>query len=233
MAAGHGLGGAASAGWGLVVWIFGESFGGIFAPGATWLFGTPGAALFYCFGGLLVALPERAFMTPRLGRRILTGGGVFLVGMAVLQAWPGRGFWQGRGGTLPSMVGEMSRTSQPGFLSSWVASFASFDDAHGWAVNLFVVVALAAIGGLLISGRRRAVLGGIGALVVLCLADWVLVEDFGFFGGLGTDPNSMVPMALLFVAGYLAAFRVPVEADALQPRRGRGRRDGGRLGRDP
>ena len=207
------FGGAASAGWGLVVWVFGEAFGGIFAPGATWLFGTPGAVLFYCVGGLLVALPERAFMTPRLGRIVLTLGGVFLVGMAVLQAWPGRGFWQGRGGTLPSMVGEMSRTSQPGFLSSWVASFGSFDDAHGWAVNLFAVVALAAIGGLLISGRRRAVLGGIGALVVLCLADWVLVEDLGFLGGLGTDPNSMLPMALLFVAGYLAAFRVPVEAD--------------------
>ncbi len=208
------LGGAASAGWGLVVWIFGEAFGGIFAPGATWLFGAPGAVLFYCVGGLLVALPERSFTTPRVGRIILALGGVFLLGMSVLQAWPGRGFWQGRGGTLPSMVDAMSRTSQPGFLSSWVASFGSFDDAHGWAVNLFAVVALAAIGGLLISGRRRGVLGGIGALVVLCLADWVLVEDLGFLGGLGTDPNSMLPMALLFVAGYLAAFRVPVEADA-------------------
>jgi cytochrome oxidase Cu insertion factor (SCO1/SenC/PrrC family) len=209
------LGGAASAGWGLVVWVFGEAFGGIFAPGATWLFGTPGAVLFYCVAGLLVALPERAFITPRVGRLILALGGAFLIGMAVLQAWPGRGFWQGRGGTLPSMVAEMSRTSQPGFLSSWVASFGRFDDAHGWAVNLFAVVALGAIGGLLISGRRRAVLGGVGALVVLCLADWVLVEDLGFLGGLGTDPNSMVPMALLFVAGYLAEFRVPVEAGAL------------------
>jgi cytochrome oxidase Cu insertion factor (SCO1/SenC/PrrC family) len=208
------LGGAASVGWGLVVWIFGEAFGGIFAPGATWLFGTPGAVLLYCVGGLLVALPERAFTTPRVGRVILTLGGVFLVGMSVLQAWPGRGFWQGRGGTLPAMVGAMARTSQPGFLSSWVASFGSFDEAHGWAVNLFAVGALAAIGGLLISGRRRAVLGGIGALVVLCLADWVLVEDLGFLGGLGTDPNSMLPMALLFVAGYLAAFRVPAAVDA-------------------
>jgi protein SCO1 len=42
------------------------------------------------------------------------------------------------------------------------------------------------------------------AFIVLCLADWVLVEDFGFFGGLGTDPNSMIPFALLAVAGYLA-----------------------------
>jgi cytochrome oxidase Cu insertion factor (SCO1/SenC/PrrC family) len=207
------LGGAATVGWGLVVWIFGEAFGGIFAPGATWLFGTPGAVLVYCVAGLLVALPERAFLTPRLGRILLTLGGVFLIGMSVLQAWPGRGFWQGRGGTLQSMVAQMAQTSQPGFLRSWVASFGSFDQAHGWAVNLFAVVALAAIGGLLVSGRRRAVLGGIGALVVLCLADWVLVEDFGFFGGLGTDPNTMVPMALLFVAGYLAAFRVPVPAE--------------------
>ena len=110
------LGGAATVGWGLVVWIFGEAFGGIFAPGATWLFGTPGAVLIYCVGGLLVALPERAFLTPRLGRIVLTLGGVFLIGMSVLQAWPGRGFWQGRGGTLQSMVAQMAQTSQPGFL---------------------------------------------------------------------------------------------------------------------
>ena len=51
------------------------------------------------------------------------------------------------------------------------------------------------------------------AAAVFCLADWVLVEDIGFFGGLGTDPNSMVPTALLFVAGYLAAFKVPVAAE--------------------
>ena len=45
------LAGLASVGWGLVVWVFGESFGGIFAPGLTWLFGAPGAALIYCVGG--------------------------------------------------------------------------------------------------------------------------------------------------------------------------------------
>ena len=42
---------------------------------------------------------------------------------------------------------------------------------------------------------------------VLCLADWVLIEDFGFLGGVGTDPNSMIPMALVFIAGYLAITR--------------------------
>ena len=42
---------------------------------------------------------------------------------------------------------------------------------------------------------------------VFCLADWVLVQDLGFLGGLGTDPNSMIPLILLFSAGYLALAR--------------------------
>ncbi len=205
------LGGMASAGWGLVVWVFGEAFGGIFAPGVTWLFGAPGAVLFYCVAGILIALPERAFASPRLGRIILAAGGLFLIGMALLQAWPGRGYWQGHGGTLTGMVHTMARTPQPGFLSSWLTSFGSFDGAHGWAVNLFSVVALAVIGALLVSGRRRFVLAGLLALVPLCLADWVLIEDLGFLGGVGTDPNSMLPMALLFIAAYVAMVRVPTE----------------------
>jgi hypothetical protein len=32
----------------------------------------------------------------------------------------------------------------------------------------------------------------------------VLLEDFGFLGGVGTNPSSMIPMALVFVAGCLA-----------------------------
>ena len=209
------LGGVASVGWGLLVWVFGEAFGGIFAPGATWLFGAPGAVLFYCVAGALIALPERAFATPRLGRIILAAGGFFLIGMALLQAWPGRGYWQGRGGTLTGMVQAMAKTPQPGFLSSWLTSFGSFDAAHGWAVNLFAVVALAVIGTLLISGRRRVVLTGLVALVAFSLADWVLIEDLGFLGGVGTDPNSMLPMCLVFVAGYVAMVRVPAESQAL------------------
>jgi cytochrome oxidase Cu insertion factor (SCO1/SenC/PrrC family) len=216
------LAGLASAAWGLVVWVFGESFGGIFAPGLTWLFGAPGAVLFYCAAGLLIALPPRGWPGPRLGRTVLAVMGVFFLGMAVLQAWPGRGFWQGTlhggPGTLTGMVSSMAGTPQPSLFAGWVASFASFTAAHGFAVNLFAVIALGGIGaGLLSAGpldasRRLPWLLRltIVALVVLCLADWVLIEDFGFFGGLGTDPNSMIPMVLVAVAGYLALARVPV-----------------------
>jgi cytochrome oxidase Cu insertion factor (SCO1/SenC/PrrC family) len=209
------MGAMASLGWGLVVWVFGESFGGIFAPGLTWAFGAPGAVVLYCLAGLLIALPERYWTSPRLGRVVLCGIGSFFVGMALLQAWPGRGFWQGRTrassapGTLAGMVRQMALTPQPHVVSSWVTSFASFDAAHGWGVNLFLVISLAVIGTAFLSGRPKLVLPAVIFGIVLCLADWVLVEDLGFLGGTGTDPNSMIPIALVFVAGYLAMTRLP------------------------
>ena len=210
------LAGLVSIGWGLVVWVFGESFGGIFAPGLTWLFGAPGAVLIYAVAGALIALPDRAWHSPRLGRAVLGGTGLFLLGMAVLQAWPGRGFWQGTAhgqpGTLAGMTSAMAPTPQPHVLSSWITAFTGFDEAHGFAVNLFAVAALAVTGAVFLTGRPRLIRPVLIGFTVLCLADWVLIEDFGFFGGLGTDPNSMIPFALLAVGGYLALAAAPEAA---------------------
>ena len=211
------LAGLASVAWGLVVWAFGEAFGGIFAPGLTVLFGAPGAVLIYAVAGALIALPERAWESPRTGRLTLGGTGVFLLGMALLQAWPGRGFWQGtahgQASGLADMVQSMAATSQPRVLASLVSAFGNFTAAHGFAVNLVAVIALAAIGAAFCVSALRgdARLARIAVLVaaVFCLADWVLIEDFGFFGGVGTDPNSMIPLILLFTAGYLAMSPAP------------------------
>ena len=217
------LAGLVSVVWGLIVWVFGESFGGIFAPGLTWLFGAPGAVLIYAVAGALLVLPDRSWQTPKLGRTVLAGFGLFLAGMAVLQAWPGRGFWQGhtasQPGTLTGMTQTMAGTSQPHFLSSLVSGFSSVVRDHGFAVNLVVVAVLAVIGVCFLTGRREVVRPALAAFLVLCFADWVLIEDFGFLGGLGTDPNSMIPMALLAAGGFLALTRVPaaVTAPAAEP----------------
>jgi cytochrome oxidase Cu insertion factor (SCO1/SenC/PrrC family) len=214
------LAGAASVAWGLVVWVFGESFGGIFAPGLSWLTGAPGGVLFYVAAGALIALPEDAWRGPRFGRLLLAGLGLFLAGMALLQAWPGRGFWQGtvsgKPGTLSGMVQAMSATPQPHFLSSWLASFGGFAARNGVAVNLVVVIVLAAMGAIFLTGRPRLVRYAVWFGIPFCLATWVLVQDLGFLGGLGTDPNSMIPLILLLVAGYLALSPAPQEATAPQ-----------------
>ncbi len=212
--------GAVSMGWGLVVWVFGEAFGGIFGHGSSWLFGLPGAVLFYAVAGLLVALPDTSWETPRLGKGVLRGMGVFFVGMGILQAWPGRGFWSGQAhasatpGTLTAMVQQMSQVSQPSVFSSWVRSFATFEAGHAWSVNFVVVDLLIGIGVTLFSGNRRVVRISLAAAAVLCLAVWVLIQDFGFFGGVGTDPNSMIPMAFILGGGYLAMVRLPARVTA-------------------
>src|SRR5215469_8003251 len=170
------LAGLASIGWGLVVWVFAEAFGGIFAPGLTFLFGAPGAVLYYCAAGALIALPAARWNSARLGRQILAGLGLFLVGMAVLQAWPGRGFWQGKlhgqPGTLAGMAQSMAGTPQPHFLSALVGWFAATDEAHGFAVNLIAVLALAAIGtalaGTFVRPGRQLIRPALAAMLVLC-----------------------------------------------------------------
>ena len=221
------LGGAVSIGWALSVWVFGESMGGILAPGASWLFGAPGAVLFYALAGGLLALPERAWRDPRLGRRLLVGFGVYFIAMAVLQAWPGNGFWaRGSSGALPAMVSEMAATPQPHAIARVVGHFGSFAAGHAVLVNVFVVAALGVIGLALLSGRRRPTQAAVGAAAVLCLADWVLVQDFGVFGGVGTDPNSMAPTLLVLCASYLALVRpalatAPARAPAAAGRAGR------------
>ena len=208
--------GLASVAWGLAVWALGESFGGIFAPGLSWLSGAPGAVLLYCVGGALIALPLAAWRTGRTGRLLLAGTGVFFIGMAVLQAWPGRGFWQGsvhgKPGSLAAMITQMTQLSQPHVIAAVVSAFGSFDTAHGFAVNLFVVIALAALGAGLLIPRPAVARAAVIAASVLCLAVWVLIQDLGFLGGLGTDPNSMIPTIILLAAGYLALTR-PLAAE--------------------
>ena len=210
--------GLVSSGWGLVVWSLGGAFGGIFATGQTLLIGAPGAVFFYVVAGGLLALPESAWSGTRVGRAVLGGMGVLLLGFAVLQAWPGRGFWQGsmhgRPGTLAVMVHQMSQTPQPRISSLLVTWFAAFDRNHGWGVNLLAVVVMAGMGVVfLLCWRSTAGSGSrlmrpaMVVLVVFCLADWVLIQDFGFWGGVGTDPNSMLPLLFVAMGGYLAVTR--------------------------
>ena len=213
------LAGLVSVGWGLVVWAFGESFGGIFAPGLSWLTGAPGAVLCYVVAGGLVALPAAAWRSRRTGRLMAGCFGAFLLGMAVLQAWPGRGFWHGQvhgqPGTLTSFVQAMSTMSQPTALNHLDSGFASVLRTDGFVVNLVVVIVLAAVGAAFVSRRPRVIRPALLVLAVFGMATWVLVQDLGFLGGMGTDPNSMIPMLLLAAASYLAL--TPAAQPATQP----------------
>jgi len=110
----------------------------------------------------------------------------------------------------------MSGTPQPHFLSALLSGFGSFATRHGFAVNLVAVLALAALGAIFLTGRPRLVRYAVWFGIAFCLADWVLVQDLGFLGGLGTDPNSMIPLILLFSAGYVEISSVRVANEVVE-----------------
>ena len=115
------------------------------------------------------------------------------------------------------MIQTMTQVPQPRFLYDLVSGFESIVRGSGFAVNLVAVLVLAATGLAFLSGRRAVIRPALAAFLVFCLADWALVEDFGFLGGLGTDPNSMIPMALLASGGWLALTRPAEAATAAGP----------------
>jgi cytochrome oxidase Cu insertion factor (SCO1/SenC/PrrC family) len=231
-------------GWGLVVWIFGEAFGAIFAPGLSWLNGAPGAVVLYIVAGALLALPPRAWASQRLGRLLLTGIGAFWLGMAVLQAWPGRGYWtRGETGTLSSMISDMAGLTQPDWQAKMINGAALFSDYNAFGVNLVAVLGLALAGAGLLAGAgmpaprallrrdgwrwgpprprvlRRTLIGA----TAFCLVVWVFVQDFGVPGGLGTDPNSMIPWVVLLWTGRRAVTSPIPDTERPRPARQLGR----------
>lgn len=210
-------GGAISAAWAAGVWVLGEALGGLLAPGAGFLFGAPGAAFFYLLAGVLLALPGTAWATPALGRRLLRGLAALLGALALLQAWPGRGSWSGKGGTLVSMLDQMRHVSQPAALSSLLGAVAHLAGDFPVEINLAVVVTMLAVAAGLATGRKGPAFAGLVGLSALAALTWVAVQDLGVLGGTGTDPNSMPPLVALAVAGYLALTRQPSTEPAAAP----------------
>ncbi len=189
--------GAVSAGWALAVFSVGNGLGGVFAPGASILFGWPSAAFFYLVAGVWLALSPEYFarrfstVTTRLVAAVLFVG-------ALLQALPSAGFWRGgNANALTQMSRSMTSMAQPHALAWVVREVGVLAGTMGGGFNVVVLLwLLGSATGLWWATRRPAtwpyLVLGVGAIVV-----WVVGEDLAVFGGVGTDLNSMVPMAFL------------------------------------
>jgi cytochrome oxidase Cu insertion factor (SCO1/SenC/PrrC family) len=194
------LGYLLTAGWGLFVWIFGEGLGATFAPGASWLFGSPGAVLFYAVAALLLLAPWSWWQRDRIPRWTLSAVGVMLMAFAVLEAWPGRGFY---GPQIPGMISSMAATPQPSVIAASIRWIGSVVGTHGGAaLNVLTVVILALTGVSLVT--KRGMMPALWVFGIFSVVVWWAVQDFGFLGGTGTDPNSMIPELVLVMAVYMA-----------------------------
>ncbi len=175
--------------WGAVVWVFGEAFGGILAPGASLLTGAPGSVLFYVSAALLLLRSDT--WLERWGAQAmawLVGAYWFLgAGLMVVSG----GFVPG---ALAAAVDQAAATPQPALLSGPMAHVGWLLARHphvGGSLLFFVFLALGELWLVKRPTRWVSVLS-----FATLAAMWWFGMDFGVLGGTGTDPNTAPVMAL-------------------------------------
>ncbi|HSZ14278.1 MAG TPA: hypothetical protein VK790_09615 [Solirubrobacteraceae bacterium] len=202
---------AASFGWALVVWWFGEGFGGLTSSTLpSPLMGAPGAVILYAIVGVLVWPTDRehgrspADLGP-LGDR---GGLYAWSGLWVLCA----GLWlvnvNRAQGATHAMIAAMAAAS-PRWLASFQGSVGAHTQGHGAAIAIgLAALSLAVAVGVWTPWRSGALALGI----AISLAYWVLGQDLGgpFWSEGATDFNS----GPLFVLLACALFPLYVSAVA-------------------
>ena len=207
-----------SFGWALVVWWFGEGFGGLTSntlPSP--LMGAPGAVILYAIIGLLVwpTSKEEGRSPADLGPLGDRGGLCAWSGLWALSA----GLWlvnvnRAKGATH-EMIKAMAAAS-PHWLASFQNSIGDHTQGHGTTIAVVLAIVSVAVAiGVWTPLRWPALAIGI----VLSLAYWVLGQDMGgpFWAEGATDFNSGPLFVLLAVALFpvaqvaTAARRAPVE----------------------
>jgi len=189
--------GGISAVWAALIWLIGNGAGGIFITGASFLFGWPGATLFYVVAGAwLFVTPEtfsRLFSTFTL--RFLS---VVLVLAALLQSLPSTEFWHGgNSNALATMSTYMTSVAQPHWLAWLVRRVGSLAASMGGGFNLVVIMWLVGCAVGLWMSIQRHWRWPVWTLAVGCVFFWLVSEDTSLFGGLATDLNSLIPLSVL------------------------------------
>jgi hypothetical protein len=178
---------AASFGWTLVVWWFGEAFGMLFMNMASPLTGAPGAVFLYALIGLMV------WPNGRPGGLLgIRGVRISWAALWMVMAW----LWLLAANSSANATSDAINAAPSGM--SWLSTVQYWvaDGAHG--NGLAIALVLAGVSGLIGIGVAASwqVRPLLTAAIVLNLAYWVLGQGFGgIFEGGATDPNA----GLLFV----------------------------------
>jgi len=199
-----------SFGWALVVWWFGEGFGGLTSntmPSP--LMGAPGAVIIYAIIGLLVwpTGREEGRSPVDLGPLGDRGGRYAWSGLWALSA----GLWLANvnraNGATHEMIEAMAEAS-PHWLASFQSSIGGHAQGHGTTIAVVLAILSVAVAiGVWTPLRWPALAIGI----VLSLAYWVLGQDLGgpFWAEGATDFNSGPLFVLLAVALFPVAQVAP------------------------
>ena len=187
-----------SSAWSLILWIFGEGFGGIFQAGSSFLSGLPGSALVYLIISiyllLVIAGYEIKWVIP-----------VFMAALFsisfILQAIPASQFWSGY--SLSRIPYNLIFLYQPRFLSDSFLYFTNTFITYDFYWNLFFSVYFAVCAFAWLYRPFFAAL----LTIPITLFSWWVGQDFGIVSGYGTDPNSGLP--LLIICVFILIYTLP------------------------
>jgi hypothetical protein len=186
-----------SVGWASMIWLIGNGAGGIFSSTSSILFGWPGATFFYAAAGAWLVIDYERF-SKHFARYTTQALSALLVIGAVVQCLPGREFWHGgNSNALTSMSGFMTKAAQPYWLAWFVTKVGTLAGTMGGGFNLVVVIWLVACAAGLWLSTSRGLRWPVRTLIIGCVVFWIVGEDVAIFGGLATDVNSLLPLALL------------------------------------
>jgi hypothetical protein len=210
---------AASVGWALAVWWFGEGLGGVLTGSASPVTGAPGAVILYA---LLAVLAWPARSGGRAGDSTRPGGpaAASLAADSPLGSRWGTAAWLVLWGSFSYLVlqpavrapgslrASLARNAagEPGWLAALDRAAATAAGAHGTLIAaVLAAVFLVIAAGVLHPATIRPAL----ALAALTgLAIWVVGENFGqILTGAATDPNSGLLLVLLAAAYWPASRR--------------------------
>lgn len=191
--------GAISALYAALIWLVGNGAGGIFVRGATILFGWPGATLFYAVVGVWLFVEPSTFRE-KFSPFVLRFFSILFLIAAFLQSLPAAGFWHGgSANALAQMTSTMTSVAQPQGLAWIVRHVGSIAAQMGGGLNIIVILWLLVCSvGLWFSVSRKWNWPTY-ATTVGCLILWIVAEDTALFGGLSTDFNTLLPMAVLIL----------------------------------
>lgn len=196
---------AASVGWSVAVWWFGEALGGVLAGGADPLTGAPGAVILYALAAVLLwpaPVPERASDRDSVATTGLLGDaaarGLWLLlwaALAYLALQPANR----APGAAHDAIDQLAPGEPAGLAGLDHAAAAALTGfGAAFAIGSAVVLAIIACAVFAPVPVARAAL----VLAVLVAAFyWVIGQNFGAIAtGQATDPGSGLPLALLALA---------------------------------
>jgi hypothetical protein len=200
---------AASIGWALGVWWFGEGLGGVLS-GASPLQGAPGAVVLYAFLAILVWPTSRqpvaggtvaeSGLAGRLGAR--AGWVLLWTALAYMFLLPSANRAPSAAAALIAGMGN----GEPAPLLAMAHEMARLLAGEGLAVAVGAAAACVLVAASMF-GSATARRIGVGLAVTVGLAIWVAESFGGILTGRGTDPNS--GLLLVFVAAAFWPLQTP------------------------